>query len=84
MPTKATVSVALSGIAQTLRSLPLRLMTTLIMLSLTAASPNITNPRVLIDMAQNNPGDPVAWQQTKYADPRQLARLNFTGQTPAR
>jgi hypothetical protein len=46
-----------------------------------AAEEPITNPMVFIDMVQNNPGDPVAWQQTKYFDPRVLARLNYTGQT---
>jgi hypothetical protein len=49
-------------------------------LAVAAAEP-ITNPMVFIDMVQNNPGDPVAWQQTKYFDPRVLAQLNYTGQT---
>ena len=28
------------------------------------------NERILIDLVQNNPGDPVGWQMTKYADLR--------------
>ena len=45
------------------------------------SSSTISNPAVLIDMVQNNPGYPVGWQQTKYLDPFQLARLNYTGMT---
>eukprot|EP00051_Salpingoeca_urceolata_P017172 m.232290 g.232290 ORF g.232290 m.232290 type:complete len:727 (+) comp18882_c0_seq12:64-2244(+) len=40
----------------------------------------ITNARVLIDMVQNNPGDAVAWEQTKYADARVLKKLDYTAQ----
>lgn len=30
---------------------------------------------------QNNPGDPVAWQQSKYFDPTVLAANGYTAQT---
>ena len=43
-----------------------------------AASCEIKNERILVDMVQNNPGDPVGWQRTKYADPQVLASLNYT------
>lgn len=34
------------------------------------AAAEITNDKVFLDMVQNNPGDAVAWQQTKYAADR--------------
>ena len=40
----------------------------------------IGNERVMIDMVQNNPGDAVAWQSSKYIDPFALVSLNYTGQ----
>ena len=43
-----------------------------------AESYEIENERILIDLVQNNPGDPVGWQMTKYADPQVLASLNYT------
>ena len=43
--------------------------------------PPITNAPVMIDMVQNNPGDPVGWEQTKYFDPAELKKLNFTAMT---
>jgi hypothetical protein len=42
---------------------------------------DILNEHVLIDMTQNNPGDAVAWQQSKYFDPRVLKAAGYTGQT---
>eukprot|EP00038_Savillea_parva_P017329 m.19844 g.19844 ORF g.19844 m.19844 type:complete len:597 (+) comp3731_c0_seq1:39-1829(+) len=39
------------------------------------------NAKVVIDMVQNNPGDPVAWQQSKYFDARNLGARGYTGQT---
>ena len=44
-------------------------------------SADINNEHVSIDMVQNNPGDAVAWQQTKYFNPSNIAALNFTGMT---
>ena len=41
----------------------------------------VDNERVVIDMVQNNPGDAVAWQQTKYFNPRTLKALGYTAQT---
>ena len=41
----------------------------------------IANAAVMIDMVQNNPGDPVGWEQTKYFDPKELKKLNYTGMT---
>ena len=38
----------------------------------------VENERILIDLVQNNPGDLVGWQMTKYADPQVLASLNYT------
>ena len=32
-------------------------------------------------MVQNNPGDPVGWEQTKYFDPEELLKLGYTGMT---
>jgi hypothetical protein len=32
-------------------------------------------------MVQNNPGDPVGWEQTKYFDPSELKALEYTGMT---
>ena len=47
-----------------------------------AAAPlAITNAPMVIDMVQNNPGDAVAWEQSKYFDARELYKLNYTGQT---
>ena len=43
-----------------------------------AGSYEVENERILIDLVQNNPGDPVGWQMTKYADPQVLASLNYT------
>ena len=43
--------------------------------------PPITNAPVMIDMVQNNPGDPVGWEQTKYFDPAELKKLNYTAMT---
>ena len=43
-----------------------------------AASHEVENERILVDMVQNNPGDLVGWQMTKYADPQVLASLNYT------
>ena len=43
-----------------------------------SASHEVTNERILVDLVQNNPGDPVGWQMTKYADPQVLASLNYT------
>ena len=47
----------------------------------TAAASAISNDRVTIDMTQNNPGDSVGWQQTRFADPRELSALGYSGQT---
>ena len=44
-------------------------------------TPLITNAAVMIDMVQNNPGDPVGWEQTKYFDPKELKKLDYTGMT---
>ena len=44
----------------------------------------IANAAVMIDMVQNNPGDPVGWEQTKYFDPKELKKLNYTGMTTTR
>lgn len=41
----------------------------------------IANARVSIDMVQNNPGDPVGWEQSKYFQPSVLKELGYTGQT---
>eukprot|EP01051_Picozoa_sp_SAG22_P000060 SAG22_NODE_1_length_62449_cov_158.689270_60_plen_106_part_00 len=41
----------------------------------------IANAPVMIDMVQNNPGDPVGWEQTKYFDPAELKKLDYTGMT---
>lgn len=41
----------------------------------------ITNAPLFIDMVQNNPGDAVGWEQTKYFDAEVLAGLSYTGQT---
>lgn len=48
-----------------------------------ATTPQITisNAPVMIDMVQNNPGDPVGWEQTKYFDPNELKKLEYTGMT---
>ena len=43
-----------------------------------AGSYEVENERILVDLVQNNPGDPVGWQMTKYADPQVLASLNYT------
>jgi hypothetical protein len=43
-----------------------------------ASSP--ANSRVVLDMVQNNPGDAVAWQASKYIDPDTLRGLGYTGQ----
>ena len=40
----------------------------------------ITNTRVSIDMVQNNPGDPVGWEQSKYFQPTVLKELGYTGE----
>ena len=40
----------------------------------------IDNAAVMIDMVQNNPGDPVGWEQSKYFDPSVLKELGYTGQ----
>lgn len=45
---------------------------------LLVGSYEVENERILIDLVQNNPGDPVGWQMTKYADPQVLASLNYT------
>jgi hypothetical protein len=42
---------------------------------------DITNERVMIDMIQNNPGDAVAWQQSKYFEATTLKGAGYTGQT---
>ena len=47
----------------------------------TATPPTIANQRVMIDMVQNNPGDPVGWEQSKYFDPRVLKKLDYNAQT---
>ena len=39
----------------------------------------ITNARVSIDMVQNNPGDPVGWEQSKYFQPSVLKEMGYTG-----
>ena len=46
-----------------------------------ASDTPITNAAVMIDMVQNNPGDPVGWEQTKYFDPKELKKLEYTGMT---
>ena len=46
-----------------------------------ATPPTISNVPIVVDMVQNNPGDAVAWEQTKYFDPRELYKLNYTSQT---
>ena len=46
-----------------------------------ASTAGIQNKRIVIDMVQNNPGDAVAWQHTKYFDGLNLLALNYTGQT---
>ena len=38
----------------------------------------ITNARVVIDMVQNNPGDPVGWEQSKYFNPAVLKQLGYS------
>ena len=43
--------------------------------------PAIPNSPVMIDMVQNNPGDPVGWEETKYFDPAELKKLNYTAMT---
>eukprot|EP00052_Salpingoeca_macrocollata_P004464 m.41471 g.41471 ORF g.41471 m.41471 type:complete len:585 (+) comp14234_c0_seq1:3-1757(+) len=44
------------------------------------ATATIDNDYVLIDMAQNDPGDTVVgWQQTKYHDPATLLNYGYTG-----
>ena len=40
----------------------------------------IDNAAVMIDMVQNNPGDPVGWEQSKYFDPSVLKELGYTAQ----
>lgn len=40
----------------------------------------LTNEYVMIDMAQNNPGDHFGWQQSKYQDPSYLKKLGYSGQ----
>ena len=42
----------------------------------------IDNAAVMIDMVQNNPGDPVGWEQSKYFDPSVLKELGYTGKMP--
>eukprot|EP00040_Diaphanoeca_grandis_P024403 m.134036 g.134036 ORF g.134036 m.134036 type:complete len:573 (+) comp29715_c0_seq1:24-1742(+) len=51
-----------------------------IVLLLNTAVADIPNSKVQIDMVQNNPGDAVAWQQSKYIDPRSLVDLGYTAQ----
>ena len=46
-----------------------------------ATALGISNVPIVIDMVQNNPGDAVAWEQTKYFDARELYKLNYTRQT---
>ena len=41
---------------------------------------SVANAPVLLDMVQNNPGDPIGFQQTKYADPEFLSELGYDGQ----
>ena len=41
----------------------------------------VSQPDVLLDMVQNNPGDTAMnFQSSKYQDPNTLAALNYTGQ----
>jgi hypothetical protein len=42
---------------------------------------SIENENVLIDMTQNNPGDAVAWEQSKYFDARVLKQAGYTAQS---
>jgi len=58
-----------------------RRITAVLWLMASAAAGSIPNDHVLIDMTQNNPGDAVAWQQTKYFDPRVLAKAGYTAQS---
>jgi hypothetical protein len=53
----------------------------LLLCQICAATTDITNAPVIIDMVQNNPGDAVAWQQSKYFDARVLKAAGYTGQT---
>lgn len=39
----------------------------------------IENERVIIDMVQNNPGDPSGWEDSKYTKPTVLHELGYTG-----
>eukprot|EP01065_Artemidia_motanka_P005920 TRINITY_DN12878_c0_g1_i1.p1 TRINITY_DN12878_c0_g1~~TRINITY_DN12878_c0_g1_i1.p1 ORF type:complete len:588 (+),score=184.61 TRINITY_DN12878_c0_g1_i1:65-1765(+) len=43
-----------------------------------AAAAAAADGRLLIDMVQNNPGDAVGWQQTKYRNPKVLKQLGYT------
>lgn len=42
----------------------------------------VANKVVMIDMVQNNPGDPVGWEQTKYFDPEELKALEYATNSP--
>lgn len=42
----------------------------------------VANKPVMIDMVQNNPGDPVGWEQTKYFDPEELKALEYVTNFP--
>jgi len=50
-------------------------------LALSLGANAIENEHVLIDMTQNNPGDAVAWEQTKYFDGRVLKENGYTAQS---
>ena len=74
-----------SNITGTKRICPMLATTFLLVTALPASvgelqSLDIPNEHVLIDMTQNNPGDAVAWQQSKYFDPRTLKQAGYTGQ----
>ena len=43
-----------------------------------SAGATISNEHVVIDMAQNNPGDPVGWQHSKWQDPAVLKAEGYT------
>ena len=57
------------------------LLVALLSASASTAAPTPSNAPVVIDMVQNNPGDAVAWQQSKYFDPRTLKAHGYTAQT---
>lgn len=76
----ATVA-AVAAAAIALVAVPASVMSAATAANSAAATP-ADNEWVFLDMVQNNPGDPLGWQQTKYSDPATITALGYTGQVP--